>query len=360
MGRDAALGVAGVGAYEAGRHPSSSSTTGAQTTAGPVHNSSLLNKIDPRVKQQDTSNTRGSYGVSGLDPTGSHGLSGTSQDHHYGRDATAAGAVGAVGYEAEKHHHKDNVSGTSGISGTGTGTGPGYGQHSGSTHYGGRDATLAAGGTAAAYQAEKHHHNKDQSLGATSGVAGNTYDQQPRSGHHGRDAALATGGTAAAYEAEKHHHNRDQPLAATSSSTYPSSYDERNTSGTHNKGDAALGAGAGAIAGSEFSKKDAERDHKQLVKEESKHEKALEKDHRHQEKELKKEEKHHDKLLAKEEKKHEKALDKQEKKHEKEAEKDVKHDGKKGGIFGFVCSTLNHSLSYSNISSFTVTSLTQS
>ena len=293
-------------------------------------------------------------------------MSGTSKDHHYGRDATAVGAVGAAGYEAEKHHHKNDTSGASGISGTGTGTGtgPGYSQHSGSTHYGGRDATLAAGGTAAAYEAEKHHHNKDQSFGAKSGLTGSTHDQQPRSGHHGRDAALATGGTAAAYEAEKHHHNRDQPLAATGSSNYPSNYDERNTSGTHTKRDAALGAGAGVgaagIASSEFSKKDAERDRKQLVKEESKHEKALEKDHRQQEKELQKEEKHHDKLLAKEEKKHEKALEKQEKKYEKEAEKDAKHDGKKGGIFSFVCSTLSYYLSWTNIFSFTVTSLTQS
>ena len=337
LGRDAVAGTTSVdGAYEAGHgHPSSSSTSGAQNITGPVHNSSLLNKIDPRVKQQDTSNV---YGDSGLDSTGSRGLTGTNKDYHYGRDATVAGAVGAAGYEAEKHHHKDNVTGTSGLSGTNVG--PTYGQQSGSTHHGGRDATLATGGTAVAYETEKHLHHRDQPTGATSGLTGNVHDQQPRSVHLCRDAALATGGTTAAYEAEKHHHSRDQPAGTGTSSTYPSTYDQHGTTGTHGKRDAALGAGAGAgaaaVAGSEFSKKDAEREQKQLAKEESKHEKALEKDHKQQEKELEKEEKHHDKLLAKEEKKHEKALEKQEKKHEKEVEKDAKHDGKKGGIFGFV------------------------
>ena len=354
LGRDAAIGGtaagAGVGAYEAGRHhPDSSSTTGdTQSTTGPVHKSSLLNKIDPRVKQQSTDTTDGNLGVGGTRTAGyeNEPTTGTSSQHHYGRDAAIGTGIAGAGYEAEKHHHnKEPVTG-----------------NTSQYRYGG-DSTTGTGIAGTGYEAEKHHHNKDPAVGSTS------------QHHYGRDAAVGTGLAGAGYEAEKHHHNKedftsglsgtsagigyDNRHSTTNSSTHPSSrYDSSQATGTHHTGrDAAIGAGAvgaGAVAGSEFSKKDAEKEQKQLAKEEAKHEKALEKDHKHHEKELQKEHKQHEKELAKEEKReekqYEKAIAKDEKHHEKDVTKaekqhdralakeekqEEKHDGKKhGGLLG--------------------------
>ncbi|KAM0320486.1 hypothetical protein ACHAO8_000498 [Botrytis cinerea] len=77
-GTSAAAGVVPVGAYEAGH--------GHNTTAGP-HSSNLANKTDPRV-DSDLSK---------------------QHDHHYGRDAAVAGAVGGAAYEANKHHNSHGL-----------------------------------------------------------------------------------------------------------------------------------------------------------------------------------------------------------------------------------------------------------
>ena len=324
LGRDAAIG--GAGAYEAGRHHqgTSASVDDSQSTTGPAHKSSLLNKLDPRVKQHDTDITEGTHGTSGTITTGreNESLTGAPSQHHYGRDAAIGTGIAGAGYEAEKHHH--NKEPTSGDT---------------SKHHLGRDTAAGTGIAGAAHDSEKHHHNKEPLSGA-----GNTSQH-----HYGRDAAIGAGVAGAGYEAEKHHRNNEdftsglsgttaagdpnQYRGATDYSSHPSSArDNSQTASTHHVGrDATIGAGVlggGAAAGSEFSKKDAEREQKEFAKEEAKHEKALEKDHKHHEKELEKERKHHEKDLVKEEKK-------EEKHHEKDLKKEEKHEGKKhGGLLG--------------------------
>ena len=243
-GRDAALGAgagaAGLGAYEAGRdHTQSSSTGPAPTTAGP-HKSDMLNKLDPRVdsdlskQQPGTTGARSGLGSSTTGtssvPEGSYAGTG----HHAGRDTAVAGGAGAAGlgaYEAEKHHHQHEPTTTSSTSGLGSATTEGAPHHShhqkhhdrqqhAGEHHHARDAGLAGAGTAAAYEAERHHGHPTQSSTIPSTTGGMTsssrdpvgsgYDNQAGTGHHyGRDAGVAGAGGVGAYEAEKHLTHRD-------------------------------------------------------------------------------------------------------------------------------------------------------
>ena len=81
-GHDAAAvgALGGAGAYEAGKHHHGTESgvggTTSTSTTGP-HSSNIANKADPTVDSD------------------------RSKDHHYGRDAGVAGAVGAGAYEAE-------------------------------------------------------------------------------------------------------------------------------------------------------------------------------------------------------------------------------------------------------------------
>ena len=406
-----AVATAGTGAYEASRdHPSSSNAGPAPNTAGP-HKSDMMNKMDPRVdsdlsKQQGAPSaatgtssmgqeplTQGTghtgyenpYNRSAVDPrlnkTSGSVTTNTSGDHHYGRDAGVAGAGGLAAYEAEKHHHKKEDAtiasdpsrntanqpsatshhhygrdaGLAGAGGTaayeaekhhqnrehpgrtsdvsGTTAGSGYNQPTESDrhHNVGRDTALTGAGGATAYEAEKHHRNKEhpgQTSDTSGTTAGSGYNQPTETGHHhnvGRDTALAGAGGATAYEAEKHHHRNEDtrqsgvtgagntrqggPLHNDNNRQTDADYADRDR--THYGRDTALAGGAGAVGGHELSKKETEKAEKQQAKEEAKHEKTLEK-----------EQKQH----AKEEAKHEKALEKEE-----------KHDGKKhGGLFGFL------------------------
>ncbi|QIW96179.1 hypothetical protein AMS68_001697 [Peltaster fructicola] len=286
-GRDAALGAGagaatGTGLYEAEKHhhghgssatsgqthtPQSSGTTSQSTssTTGP-HSSSLLNKLDPRVKNDQSS---------------------TEPHHsHTGRDAaigTGAGAATGAGiYEAEKHHHGNHGASTSsgyGSSGQQT-SNQGYssgttsqstsnttGPHSSSLlnkldprvkseqtasepHRGhaGRDAAIGTGAGAATgagiYEAEKHHghhghHQADTGYGSTSttGAGYGTATQAPSTStsqhgypeksHTGRDAALVGGAGAATgagvYETEKHHGHHGHHNTAQTANTQSSS-----------------------------------------------------------------------------------------------------------------------------------------
>ena len=271
LGRDTALaggvGAAGVGAYEAGRGSSDNTVTSgglAPNTAGP-HKSDLLNKLDPRVdsdrsKQQGTSGTTGTSGIGTTSTTGTSNYPSTSsttgRDHHLGRDAGLVGAGGVAAYEADKHHHNkdshltgNSGTGITGNSGTGIsgngGTGPNY-----STDSAMRGSGITAG----------------------TGTPGTT------SHHLGRDAGLAGAGAGAAYEAEKHH-GHHYPSGTTASGyedPYPSStgttgtsstagsgLDNRDTTGTglgsqtgtgHHYGRDAGLAGAGGVAAYEAEK----------------------------------------------------------------------------------------------------------
>jgi len=299
LGRDATLaggvGAAGAGAYEAGRdssNPTSTSVGSAPKTAGP-HKSDMLNKLDPRVdsdrsKQQGTSGTSGMSGIGGTSSTGTSDYPSTSsttgRDHHSGRDAGLVGAGGAAAYEADKHHHTHG-SGLTGTSGTGSsgigGTGSDYSTDSamrgtgtagtsGRDHHLGRDAGLVGAGGAAAYEADKHHHNHGSGLTGTSGTGssgiggtGSDYSTDSamrgtgtagtsgRDHHLGRDAGLVRAGGAAAYQAEKHH-GHHQPSGTTASgyeNPYPSSTVDPRVDSTSGTGATGIGHHYGRDAG---------------------------------------------------------------------------------------------------------------
>lgn len=345
-GRDAALaagvGAAGAGAYESSRDPSGTNPESSSTTTGP-HKSGLLNKLDPRV-HADPSTQQSSTGTTGpteISTTGTSDFPSSStagKEHHHGRDAGLAGAGGVAGYEAEKHLHHDRPAGT-----TSTGIPEPYSKSAIDPRVDSTPSSGLTGSTHPTALGKDHHPGHDAGLlgstGAPSydhnrGPVGNEGDLQPGSAHHhGRDAGLAGlgAGGVAAYEADKHHGHKG-PTDPIGSSTHPSSgYDARDrTAVPHTGRDAALvggaGAGVGAAAEAEFSKKEAEKLAKLREKDIEKEQKVIHKDQIKHEKSLEKEEKKHEKAVEKDEKKHEKALEKEEKKHE---------DGKKhGGILG--------------------------
>jgi hypothetical protein len=147
-GRDAALGGAGVGAYEADRHHHNRETNGFGHNGGLGH--------DDR----------------------------TNGNHHYGRDAALGGAgIGAVA--AERHHHNKEHNGLNSTRSN--------------EHHLGRDAAVGTAGVGA-LGAERHHHNNEHN------GLGNTRSNE----HHlGRDAAIGTAGVGA-LAAERHHHNNKE------------------------------------------------------------------------------------------------------------------------------------------------------
>jgi hypothetical protein len=150
-------------------------------TGHPPHKSALLNKLDPRVKTGSTKSH------STADPAASTHKD--SKDHHYGRDAAGAGAVGAVGYEAEKHHHHNEPHGTA-TTGTGTGLSDNDRQYSRGT----------------AGVSEPTYESPISDSTATTGHTGH------KDHHYGRDAVGAGAVGAGAYEAEKHHGHHSNPV----------------------------------------------------------------------------------------------------------------------------------------------------
>lgn len=225
-------GAAGVGAYEAGKHHhvrSDPAATSAGITTGPssTGNSNVYSSsaVDPRV-----------------DSTPRSGMTGTGNDHRYGRDAGVAGAGGLAAYEAEKHHHGRDESGrTSGLSGTTAGTtGRDYDstrgsfvpgsdtQTSGGHHYGHDAGAGAVGGAEfSKHEAEKHRteerHDESHEGKKQGGLFGFLHrDKNPKEhestshsshgSHHGAEAAGvgAAGAGTAAHEYEKHDHDRNR------------------------------------------------------------------------------------------------------------------------------------------------------
>ena len=157
-----------------------STTTGVSSTgktAGP-HKSDMLNKLDPRV-DSDLSKQQGSQNI----------------DHHYGRDATLAGAEGAGLHKAEKDRHNDpNLATSSTISGTG-----GHGPY---------DSSVDAVDT------KRSGMERDEPAVSSAG-SGHQPATTPDH-HHSRDAGLVGAGSVGAYEAGKHLFSSNHPnLAAT-------------------------------------------------------------------------------------------------------------------------------------------------
>lgn len=281
--REAALaggaGIAGVGAHEESRlyhqhDPTSAGTTSTGTDpslTGPVHNSSLLNKLDPRVKSADA--------------TGTTGTTGTSSEHHHGRDAAGGAALGATGYEAEKHPlHKDHIDPTSTTgptSSTGL-TGP-TGTAGTSDRHLGRDAAGGATIGAAGYEAEKHHHHKDHTdpmsatgttgtspqYGTSEPVAGTGTSDKHHNSHHDQETHHEKKHEK---EHEQEHEKKHGGLLGflhrdkTHKAEEPKHYDKHQDATHHHGHDAAttgaVGAGAAGVAEHEHEKHERNRLHK--------------------------------------------------------------------------------------------------
>lgn len=308
VGRDAALGAGAGGlAYEAEHHhgkPTQPSTIPSDTTGSAYGNTrgQIGSSYDQAGTQLAGSGhqpaTAGHHHTTGTQaaavgtdterPHKSHGLFG----HHKDKDAAVAGGAlgaGGAGYEAEKLRNTGRVDPGTQIrehehpgASAATYPSPDYGHErvAGTSHGHHKVRDGALGGApvgGAGYEAEKLH-DPVSSHGATQGPQGLGRTAEPIRDHHtGRDAALVGGG-----------------------------------------------ASAGALAGHEYSEKDA----KHLQKEHAKEEKALEKEHskeiKHHDNEIAKEHKHHDKEVAK----HENAIEKDEKHHDHGGEK------KHGGLLG--------------------------
>jgi len=286
-GRDTALaggagvaGVAAVGAHEEGRHhhhdPTSAGTTSTETDpslTGPVHKSSLLNKLDPRVKSADT--------------TGTTGTTGTSSEHHHGRDTAGGAALGATGYEAEKHHHhKDHADPTS-ATGPTTSTGlTGSTEPTSSTgtagisdRHLGRDAAGGAAVGAAGYEAEKHHHHKEHTnptnttgttgtspqYGTSEPVAGTDASDKHHHSHHDKETHHEKKHEK---EHEKDHEKKHGGLLGflhrdkTNKAEEPKHQDTTHHHGRDAATTGAVGAGAASVAEHEHEKHERNRLHK--------------------------------------------------------------------------------------------------
>ena len=198
FGRDAAVlggsAAAGTGLYEAEKHhQAGGATTGTRAYGDP----------------SGTSGLTGASGVGTQGATSGHTLDPSHKDHHYGRDAAAAGAVTAGGVEYERHeaekarhtdhtviekekhhhvgsdkHHKEEKEGHHGLLGflhrdknkhQTTEEEPSH--HRGTT---GATAGAAGVGTAAAVEHERHEHHernrlhKDPPKGYAAQVTGGT------------------------------------------------------------------------------------------------------------------------------------------------------------------------------------------
>lgn len=225
FGRDAVVAGTGVGVAEhehkkhglfGGHHKEP-----ASTTTGP-HMSGTANQVDPVV------------------------YSDGSKHHHDGRDAAVVGGVGAAGYEAEKHHghHHNPTTATDGVT-----SGPRTTDianradprvdSDNSRHHHGRDAAVLGAVGAAGYEAEKHHgrhHEPTNISGPHSSDMANRADPRvdsDNSGHHlGRDTVVAGAGVGVAeHEHKKHglfggHHDK---TAADTTSTDTHHHVDRDT-----------------------------------------------------------------------------------------------------------------------------------
>ncbi|KAL8715573.1 MAG: hypothetical protein Q9220_000909 [cf. Caloplaca sp. 1 TL-2023] len=349
----AGLGATGAGAYEAGREiPTTTSTQRDTTTSGP-HDSSLMNKMDPRV--DSTPSTQ--HGTSAMSGATSTTEPSNTRDHHYGRDAaltgTGVGAGAAAVYEGEKQRGPDVPQGPSSsgysnpyppsssstmntatpLSSTEAGSTMGTTGTSKDHHYG-RDAGLVGAGAGAAYEADKHLG--DSHGGTAGGHATDPYTtQQPSSGTTVPTYPTGTAmtGSGSAGQPQSTSGVLGQPTAARDEYRQPEE--------PHMGRDTAIGAGAGVAAAAganEFSKKDMEREakatHEQDIKDQKAHQHDLDKERKAHDKALAKDEKKHHHDLEKADKAHEKAIAKEEAKHHKEEpqEGEKKHHG----LFGFL------------------------
>ena len=293
-----------------------------------------------------TQGTTSGYGGSSLDPgldttrSGITGATDNGKDHHLGRDAAGAGVLGTGAYEAEKHHHdREDPTRSTGTAGATTAT------DAGRDHHLGRDAAGAGVLGGGAYEAEKHHHNREDPT-RSSGLSGTT------AGDH-RENLMGVGDSGVDKEfVDPRNVSVAPPSAITrelggsgrqvapdgelvdepihaGSTTHPSSGYDDRATTGHHHGERDAAIGAGAVGAGVAGAEFSKKD----AEKEAKHEA---KEHAKQEKALEKQEAKHEKALEKQEAKHEKALEKEHHHHEKKAEHEDKPEKKHGGILGFL------------------------
>ncbi|KAN0106804.1 hypothetical protein V8E51_009680 [Hyaloscypha variabilis] len=167
--------AAGMGAGSTALNQGSSYHTGPAGTAvqGP-HSTNAANRLDSAVNTSGATRLEDAH-----EHSERHGGGAEAADkHHLGRDAAVGGGLGAVAYEADKHHHqsqakdRDTFAGqsnpatttsttTTTTSGTSHQTNPVVDSNTSKDHHYGRDAAVGAGaGLGAAGIAEHEHHKR--------------------------------------------------------------------------------------------------------------------------------------------------------------------------------------------------------
>jgi hypothetical protein len=271
-------------------------------------------------------------------------------EHHYGRDATVAGGVGAIGLGAYGTTRGDDSTQQFDVTPlryTPQNTQPAAGNQQ---QYPPNQASQASKTSIATQQPQHHYHGRDAAvvggLGATGAdayAAGRGNDRMQQS--------------AAPQQQYPIHTNVQAPLA--SESQQHQRYDSaQDPNVQHQKRDAAILGTTGAVAGAggayAYSQHDAEKERKaaekaqdqqlknqqkeferkQKEQERAAHEKQKEIDHQHA-----KEQKHQNKLVAAANEKRQKEIEKEQREHLKETERMQPEDEgekKKHHLFGFL------------------------
>jgi len=293
LGRDAGIagaGAAGLGAYEAEKHHHGPGLT--STTSGSTSDPYSSSGVDPRSDSTSRSGTTGAGGLAAYEAE-KH-LGGKHDPSHIGTSSTSTdrGTLGQVVYDSGRGPTTSGYDQPT--SGTGLTSSGRDQQPIGSGHHLGRDAGLVGAGGVGAYETDKHLGKHDYSRDAYGADPSSTSTSQSTGHHLGRDAGLVGAGGVGAYEANKHLGKKDHSHDVHGAD--PSASNTADLTVHRYERDAAPGAGsvgAGAAAGSEFSKTAAEHDAKQELK-----------DQKHHQKEIEKEQKHHQKEVAAAEKKH--------------------------------------------------------
>ena len=199
------------GAYS-GKGSTTAGVSSTGKTAGP-HKSDMLNKLDPRV-DSDLSKQQGSENI----------------NHHYGRDATLAGAGDTGLHKAEKHHHHDpNLATSSTTLGMGGHRPYGSSVDAVDTKRSGvaRDepAVSSAGSGHQPATTPDHHYRRDAGLVGAGGIGASEAGKQLFSSDHSNLAATPQDQLAGSGR---------QFTTGADSSSYPStSYSRGHQSGTH-------------------------------------------------------------------------------------------------------------------------------
>ncbi|GAN06594.1 hypothetical protein MAM1_0129d06081 [Mucor ambiguus] len=186
-----------------------------------------------------------------------------NNDHHYKRDAAAAGAAGLAGHELKDHHDQSSNLNNHSTTGNPLQSGLGHNGHEGVSNNplhseAGLGNHHTSGGNPLHYGSSNlsndndHHYKRDAALGAgAAGLAGHELKD-----HHGNANPLQPG------IGHKNHEsiNQSNPLhseaglghTSAGNPLHPGSNNLSSDNDHHYKRDAALGAGAAGLAGHEL------------------------------------------------------------------------------------------------------------